>query len=96
MSFMDPERAYNRINREALWQVLRMYDVVGKLLNGIKNMHVNNLAIVRVKGDESECFRIDSGARQGCIMFSWLFNVHMETVMKEVKMGIGSIGVRFL
>ena len=35
-----------RVNREALWQVLRMYDVDGKQLNGIKSMHVNNLAYV--------------------------------------------------
>ena len=32
---------------------------------------------------------IDSGVRQGCIMFPCLFNVYMDAVMKEVKMGIG-------
>ena len=34
----------------------------------------------------TECFRIDSGVRQGYIMSSQLFNVHMDAVMKEVKM----------
>ena len=34
---MDLE-VYDRVNRKALWQVLRMYDVGGKLLNGIKSM----------------------------------------------------------
>ena len=33
----------------------------------------------------TECFRIDSGVRQGYIMSSQLFNVHMDAV-KEVKM----------
>ena len=28
-------------------------------------------------------FRINSGVRQGCIMSLWLFNVYMDTVMKE-------------
>ena len=37
------------VNREALWQVLRMYDVGGRLLNGIKSIYVNSLAYVRVK-----------------------------------------------
>ena len=32
VGFMDLEKAYDRVNREALWQVLRMY-VGGKLLN---------------------------------------------------------------
>ena len=38
MSFIDLENAYNRVNREVLWQVLRMYDVGSKLLSGIKSM----------------------------------------------------------
>ena len=42
-----------------------MYDVGGKLLIGIKSLYVNGLAYVKVKGGESECFRIDSGVRQG-------------------------------
>ena len=32
----------------------------------------------------SECFRVDSGVRQVCIMSSWLFNVYMNAVMKEL------------
>ena len=53
------KRLYDRVNRETLWQVLRIYDVGGKLLNGIKSMYDNSLASVRVKGGESQCFRIN-------------------------------------
>ena len=74
---MDLEKAYDKANSEALWQVLRMYDEVGKLLNGIKSMYVNSLAYIKVKGSEGECFRIVSGVRQGCIMSPWLFNVYI-------------------
>ena len=48
--------------------MLRMYDVGGKLLSGIKSIYVDSLACVRVKGIESDGFRVDSGMRQGCIM----------------------------
>ena len=51
-----------------------------KLLNGTKSMYVNSLACVRVKGYENECFKIDSGVRQGCIMSPW---------------GMGRKGVKF-
>ena len=50
MGFMDLGKVYDRVNRETLWQMLRMYDGGGKLLNGIKRMYVNNLACVTVKG----------------------------------------------
>ena len=43
--FTDLEKAYDRVDREALWQVLRMYGVSGKLLNGIEGI-VNSLACV--------------------------------------------------
>ena len=58
-------------------------------------MYVNSLACVRVKGGEIECFKIDSGVRQGCIMSPWLFNIFMDIEMKEVKIGMGRRGVRF-
>ena len=79
VSFMDLEKAYDMVNRGALWQVLRIYGVGGKLLDGIKSMYVNSLACVRVKGSERECFRINSGVRQGCIMSPWFFNIDMGT-----------------
>ena len=52
---MDLEKAYDRFNRELLWQVLRMYDVGGKLLNSIKSIYASSISC--------ECFRIDSGVR---------------------------------
>ena len=61
----------------------------GKLLNGLKSMYVDSSVCVRVKRDESEWFRTDSGVRQGCIMSPWLFNVYMDGVLNEVKMGMG-------
>ena len=44
--FIDIEKAFNS---GGLWQVLKMYDLSGKILNGIKSIHVNSLACVRVK-----------------------------------------------
>ena len=38
MGFMDLEKAYDRVNRGRMWQVLRMYDVDGKFLSGVKSM----------------------------------------------------------
>ena len=51
---LDLEKPYDRVNREAPWQALRMYDVGGKLLNGIKSMYVNSLALQFIYGCSDE------------------------------------------
>ena len=50
MGFMDLEKTYDRVNREALCYVLRMYNAGGKLINKIQSMFVNSLTCVRAKG----------------------------------------------
>ena len=59
-------------------------------------MYVDSLAFVRVKESECERFWIDSWVRQGYIMSLWLSHIYMDAVLKEVKMGMGRRGVRFL
>ncbi len=38
-AFMDLEKAYNRVDREAFWRVLKMYGVGRQLLKGIQVFH---------------------------------------------------------
>ena len=66
---------HERVNKEAIWQVLRKYDVHGKLQNRIKSMLVNSLTCIGVKEEESEGFKIENGVLQGCITSSQIFNV---------------------
>ena len=51
---MDLKKVCGRVNREALWKVLRINDVGGKFLNGVTSMYVNSLDFIRIKQDESE------------------------------------------
>ena len=44
MGFLYLEKVYDRVNREALWQVPRMYGVGGEFFYGINRMHDNILA----------------------------------------------------
>ena len=43
-------------------------------MSGIKSMYADSSVCDRVKGDESEQFRIYSGVIQGCITSPWLLN----------------------
>ena len=73
--------------------MLKIYGVDGKLLKGIKSFYTGSKACVRINGKRSEWFEVKGGLRQGCVMSTWLFNIYMDGVMKEVTETIGNVGV---
>ena len=47
--FIDLEYVYDLVEVEALWKVLRMNDVRGELLNGIRSMYDNSFSLCKTK-----------------------------------------------
>ncbi len=45
-AFMDLEKAYDRVDWEALWDVLGIYGVGGRLLDGVKAFYRDASACV--------------------------------------------------
>ena len=66
--FMNLQPGYDRVNREGLWQVLVIYSVGDRLLNGIKSMYDDSEVCVRINGVKSDWFSITSEVRQGCVV----------------------------
>ena len=62
VGFIYLEKAYDRVNRKTLCQVLKcIMGGGGKILCGIKSIYVDSLACVRVKGCVNERLRIIAG-----------------------------------
>lgn len=95
-AFMDLEKAYDRVDREALWQVLMFYGVGGRLLKAVKSFYVNSRACVRVGDGVSDWFAVKVGLRQGCVMSPWLFNLYMDGVVREVNARVIDQGVELV
>ena len=64
-AFMDLEKAYDRVDREAMWRMLSIYGVGGKLLSAIKSFYVDSRACVRVGNKESDSFGVKVGSVRG-------------------------------
>ncbi len=77
---MDLEKAYDRVDWLALWEVLRIHGVGGKLISAIKSFYEAASSCFKINGDTSEHFEIKVGLRQGCVMSPWLFNIYMDGV----------------
>ena len=67
-AFLDLEKAYDRVDRDAMWNVLRLYGIGGRLLQGVKSLYVSSKTCVRVENEMSEWFPVRVGLRQGCVM----------------------------
>ena len=63
-AFMYLEKAYDTIDRHGMWQMLRVYEVGGKLLKAVSSFYVlDSRACVRVGNDGSDWFPVNVGLR---------------------------------
>ncbi len=93
-AFMDLEKAYDRTDRGALWDVLKIYGVGGQLMEGIKAFYREANACIKVDGELTDGLGIGMGVRQGYLMSQGLFNIFMNGCMTEMKTKVGIIGTR--
>ena len=59
-AFLDLEKVYDRVDRDAMWNILRLYGIGGRLLRGVKSLYVGSKARVRV-GNEVSGFQREWG-----------------------------------
>ena len=63
------------VDRDAMWNILRLNGIGGRLLRGLTSLYVGSNAGVRVRNEVSEWFPVKVGLRQGHVMSPWLFNL---------------------
>ena len=65
---VDLEKAYDKVDRELLWKVLRTYGVNGELMRAVRSLYNNSKASVSVRWQKSDWFGVRQGVRQGYTM----------------------------
>ena len=93
-AFLDLEKAYDKVDRDAMWNVLRLHGIGGRLLRGMKNLYVGSKACVRVGNEVSEWFPVR--VRQGCVMSTWQFNLYIDGVIREVNAQLLGRGLKLI
>ena len=83
MAYIDLRKAYDSVNRNALWYILQHgYSIPEKLFKIIRALHSDTRASVRAYGKNSPEFTVHTGVRQGCVMAPLLFNIFFDVVTK--------------
>jgi hypothetical protein len=93
-AFVDFSKAFDCVNRTALWALLAARGVHPKLLALIQDLYSGNSAAVAVGGVRSQPFPMSTGVRQGCPLSPLLFCVWMDFLCRQVAAACESLGVR--
>ena len=83
MCFIDYKKAFDYVDHERLWMILRDMGVPVHLIVLLRRLYTNHEATVRMEFGETDNIDIAKGVRQGCILSPLLFNIYAENVMRE-------------
>ena len=70
-----------------LWVTMMDMGYPLHLIDLLAKLYRKQLAKVKVAGTLSEWFHVEKGARQGCVLSPYLFNILAEMVMRETLDG---------
>ena len=73
VKFFDYEKAFDSVDKETLWKVLRHYGVPKKLVNTIKISYEEMSRRVIHEGQLTKNCEVRTGVRQGCLLSPLLF-----------------------
>ena len=88
--FIDLMKAYDSVDREALWLVLTKFGFPDKIVALIQSLHEGMKARVTMFGKLSEEFDIKNGLRQGCVLAPSLLNVYFIVTLLEALQGLSN------
>ena len=80
---IDLTKAFDTVNREALWDVLARYGCPPKFIQIIRLFHVDMTGQVLSNGEKSDPFSISNGVKQGCVLALVLFNLFFTCVLRQ-------------
>ena len=81
--FVDLQKAYNSVPRQASWQVLEKWGVPPTMLQVIRSFHEGMQAEVRIGNTITDSIDVQNGLRQGCTMAPTLFNIYFSAVVAD-------------
>ena len=85
INFIDYKKAFDSLDRNSLWKIMRHYGIPEKLINVIKAIYDKGGGNVLYKGKLSSLFEIVTGVRQGCLLSPFLFLLAIDWIMKNCE-----------
>ena len=82
------------VDHDKLWKALREMGIPDLLTCLLRNLYVGREATVRSLYGTTDWFKIEKGARQGCLLSPCLFNLYAEHIMRNAGLDELQAGVK--
>ena len=85
MAFIDLSKAFDMVNRHALWRILLKVGCPEKFVRVLRLLHDEmSASVLGGGGSESDPFTVGAGVKQGCVIAPTLFSIYISCILKLV------------
>ena len=89
MIFIDFKKAFDSINKDTMWKILRHYGEPEKIVNIIEYLYDGSISAVRIDGTLSQEFLITTRVLQGDTLAPFLFILVLDYVLQNTESTTG-------
>ena len=94
LCFIDYAKAFDCVDHEKMWKVLREMGIPDHLTCLLRNQYVGQEATVRTLYGTTDWFKIEKGVQQGCLLSPCLFNLHTEHILTNARLDELQAGIK--
>ena len=81
--FIDYEKAFDNIQRQILFNILKSSHIPDTLLKAIVDIYAQNKILIKFNNKLSKPVEINKGLCQGCPLSPMLFNVYLDKIVTK-------------
>ena len=84
--YIDLTKAYDKVNREVLWKILRRHGIPEEIVKIIIGFYEGSTAVLQINGELSPIrIPLNRGLKQGSVLSPVLFNIFFGVLIKEFE-----------
>ena len=91
--FVDFSKAYDRVPRHVLWQIMAAIGIPQQFVHAIKSMYKDLQCMVRIAGVAGPIFSSEIGVKQGCPLSPTLFGLFIDRLYFYVLSKAPDLGI---
>ena len=94
MFFIDYAKAFDCVDHNKLWKILKEMGIPGHLTYLLRNLYASQEATVRTGHGATDWLQIGKGVCQVCILSTCLFNFYAQYIMRNAGLEEAQAGIK--